>query len=141
MLAKDNKIILEVGPGQTLSTFAKQHPAKKKNHLILPSIRHPKEVINDATFLLKTIGKLWANGIAINWENYYEPIATKRIPLPTYPFARTAYWIAPKQTTHTTQTALGIRPNPPTIKKATPCLLYTSPSPRDATLSRMPSSA
>ena len=24
---------------------------------------------------------------------------------------------------------------------ATPCLLYTSPSPRDATLSRMPSSA
>ena len=25
--------------------------------------------------------------------------------------------------------------------KPTPCLLYTSPSPRDATLSRMPSSA
>ena len=28
-----------------------------------------------------------------------------------------------------------------TIKDYTPCLLYTSPSPRDATLSRMPSSA
>ena len=27
------------------------------------------------------------------------------------------------------------------IKKYDPCLLYTSPSPRDATLSRMPSSA
>ena len=27
------------------------------------------------------------------------------------------------------------------IKKLIPCLLYTSPSPRDATLSRMPSSA
>ena len=26
-------------------------------------------------------------------------------------------------------------------ENATPCLLYTSPSPRDATLSRMPSSA
>ena len=26
-------------------------------------------------------------------------------------------------------------------KEVTPCLLYTSPSPRDATLSRMPSSA
>ena len=28
-----------------------------------------------------------------------------------------------------------------TLNKGTPCLLYTSPSPRDATLSRMPSSA
>ena len=27
------------------------------------------------------------------------------------------------------------------IRDANPCLLYTSPSPRDATLSRMPSSA
>ena len=27
------------------------------------------------------------------------------------------------------------------FKQAQPCLLYTSPSPRDATLSRMPSSA
>ena len=27
------------------------------------------------------------------------------------------------------------------VVKAQPCLLYTSPSPRDATLSRMPSSA
>ena len=27
------------------------------------------------------------------------------------------------------------------VIKSTPCLLYTSPSPRDATLSRMPSSA
>ena len=27
------------------------------------------------------------------------------------------------------------------VKEATDCLLYTSPSPRDATLSRMPSSA
>ena len=27
------------------------------------------------------------------------------------------------------------------VKQATPCLLYTSPSPRDRTRSRMPSSA
>ena len=30
---------------------------------------------------------------------------------------------------------------PKEIKAVYPCLLYTSPSPRDATLSRMPSSA
>ena len=36
---------------------------------------------------------------------------------------------------------LGIIYGLPRITKAIPCLLYTSPSPRDATLSRMPSSA
>ena len=39
--------------------------------------------------------------------------------------------------------AQGLRPAPPTLEpnEPTSCLLYTSPSPRDATLSRMPSSA
>ena len=35
----------------------------------------------------------------------------------------------------------GIHNNDPRIVESTSCLLYTSPSPRDATLSRMPSSA
>ena len=34
-----------------------------------------------------------------------------------------------------------VRPTNVTARIATVCLLYTSPSPRDATLSRMPSSA
>ena len=37
------------------------------------------------------------------------------------------------------QGAIGV--NGPAQQQAEPCLLYTSPSPRDATLSRMPSSA
>ena len=37
--------------------------------------------------------------------------------------------------------ALGGTPSNMGAYKATRCLLYTSPSPRDATLSRMPSSA
>ena len=35
----------------------------------------------------------------------------------------------------------GVDPPPPGLAALTRCLLYTSPSPRDATLSRMPSSA
>ena len=47
----------------------------------------------------------------------------------------------------TLQIHAGSRPDPVTGARQTPiyqstaCLLYTSPSPRDATLSRMPSSA
>ena len=39
------------------------------------------------------------------------------------------------------QLATGKIENPSRLKSLRSCLLYTSPSPRDATLSRMPSSA
>ena len=39
------------------------------------------------------------------------------------------------------QDTLVIREDQPRVKHYSICLLYTSPSPRDATLSRMPSSA
>ena len=44
---------------------------------------------------------------------------------------RRGYWTLPA----------GFMENGETIEQAAICLLYTSPSPRDATLSRMPSSA
>ena len=34
-----------------------------------------------------------------------------------------------------------VKEPPPAAEEPTPCLLYTSPSPRDGLLSRMPSSA
>jgi len=84
-------------PGQTLSTFAKQHPAKDKSHLVIPSIRHPKEKTNDQLFLQKNIAKLWVNGMLINWKNYYQQHTISRVPLPTYPFERKPYWINPNK--------------------------------------------
>ena len=55
---KENSILLEVGPGQTLSTFARQHPIKQKCHTVFSSVRHPKETTNDVLFILKTLGKI-----------------------------------------------------------------------------------
>ena len=95
---EENKVLLEVGPGQTLATFARQHPDKTNNHFIFSSIRHPKEPVNDVAFLLKTIGKMWGKGLVFDWENYYQPFNPKRESLPTYPFERKSYWIEPLQT-------------------------------------------
>ncbi len=96
---QENIVLLEVGPGQTLATFARQHPAKKKHHFIYSSLRHPKETIPDVPFILKSLGKMWCNGVAINWENYYQHFNPYRTSLPTYPFERKRYWIEPNITT------------------------------------------
>ncbi|MEM1121732.1 MAG: beta-ketoacyl synthase N-terminal-like domain-containing protein, partial [Bacteroidota bacterium] len=93
ILQQDNSLLLEVGPGQTLSTFARQHPQKNKSHFVYSSVRHPKETADDVAFILKTLGKMWCQGVDINWQNYYQHFLPNRVSLPTYPFARNRYWI------------------------------------------------
>ena len=43
LLKEPNRVFLEVGPGQTLSTLTRQHPSKSKQQIVLSSTRHPKE--------------------------------------------------------------------------------------------------
>ena len=91
------EILLEVGPGRTLTTFVKRHPAKLANQKILNSLRHPKEAASDVEFCLKTLGQLWQAGVNVDWHSFYTDRACQRIPLPTYPFERQRYWIEPEK--------------------------------------------
>ncbi len=97
VLALPQRLLLEVGPGQTLSTFTRQHPAKTKNHTILASLKHPKEKFNDFAFILKSLGQLWLEDCGIKWEAFSN-VSSTRISLPSYPFEKTSHWIAPKST-------------------------------------------
>ncbi len=93
-----NRIFLEVGPGQTLSTFARALPTlPNEARIILASVRHPKEVRNDVEFILRSLGKLWVSGVDVDWKAFYEGENRRRVPLPTYPFERKKYFIAPKR--------------------------------------------
>jgi len=93
LLLKPNRVLLEVGPGRTLSTLAQQHPSKSSEHTVLASTRHPKDEKSDDVFILETLGKLWFEDIEIDWAGFHEDHKRKRIPLPTYPFERKRYWI------------------------------------------------
>ncbi|OQW95902.1 MAG: hypothetical protein BWK79_00785 [Beggiatoa sp. IS2] len=93
-------ILLEVGPGRTLSTFAKRHP-DYHGQSVLTSLRHPKDDYLDSAFLLKTLGQLWSAGVTVDWSEFSANEFHYRLPLPTYPFERQRYWIDP--VTPTTQ--------------------------------------
>ncbi|HEY9837221.1 MAG TPA: acyltransferase domain-containing protein, partial [Vampirovibrionales bacterium] len=88
--------LLEVGPGRSLTTLAKRHPAKGKNALILSSLRHPQDEQSDLTLLFTGLGELWKAGVAVDWEQVYAGRSRSRLPLPTYPFERQRYWIEPE---------------------------------------------
>lgn len=93
LLNNNDYILLEVGPGQVLSTLALRHPSKLNDQVILSTTRHPKAVQVDTAFLFSTLAKLWAAGGFTTWTDVYTDETRHRLSLPTYPFERQRYWI------------------------------------------------
>ena len=80
--------LLEVGPGQSCVTFARQSIADGAHYPILTSLAKDA----DTTPFLSMVGALWAAGGSIDWSAYYGTESRYRISLPTYPFERKRYW-------------------------------------------------
>ncbi|MEK8015950.1 MAG: thioesterase domain-containing protein, partial [Candidatus Parabeggiatoa sp.] len=95
LLKNSARILLEVGPGRTLTTNARRHPDKAAEQVVLSSLRHPQDQQSDVAFLLNTVGKLWLHGGQIDWSGFYANERRYRLPLPSYPFERQRYWIEP----------------------------------------------
>ncbi len=87
------QILLEVGPGRTLSTLVNLHPSRSREQVVLTSLRHPQEEQPDLAFMLTTLGKIWLAGGAVDWAGFAAHEQRQRVPLPTYPFERRRYWI------------------------------------------------
>ncbi|MGL5833397.1 MAG: SDR family NAD(P)-dependent oxidoreductase, partial [Waterburya sp.] len=99
LLQDKQHILLEVGAGRTLSTFVKGNVKRNSDQaagqIVLSSLPHPKEICSDNAFILNTLGRLWLEGVEIDWENFNSHQKCYRVPLPTYPFERQRYWIDP----------------------------------------------
>jgi amino acid adenylation domain-containing protein len=93
LLADGDRIAIEVGPGQTLSTFARQRLAKSDGQFVIPSMRHPREVMADDAFVLGSLGRAWLAGAVVDWESFNRDETRQHVPLPTYPFERVRYWV------------------------------------------------
>lgn len=93
LLAEPNRILLEVGPGQILSSLARRHPAKAAGQLVLSSMRHQDDSQSDERAMLGALGQLWLSGTTVNWRGFNKHQTRLRTPLPTYPFERSRYWV------------------------------------------------
>jgi acyl transferase domain-containing protein len=92
LLKEANCVLLEIGPGQALSTFARRHPAKTGDQLVLSSLRHPHERQSDCEFILTALGKQWLAGVEVDWSGVHCHERRCRLHLPTYSFDRQRYW-------------------------------------------------
>jgi acyl transferase domain-containing protein len=99
LLQDTEYLLLEVGPGQSLSSFVRQHPACARERMqnVFSTLPFEHERQPALAFLLATLGKLWLAGAAIDWAGFYARERRRRVPLPTYPFERQRYWLEPKK--------------------------------------------
>jgi amino acid adenylation domain-containing protein len=103
LFADPNQVFLEVGPGNTLTTLAKRHPANKGEHAFIASLRYPDESRADEAVLMESVGRLWLAGVRPDWLALHAEQRRRRVRLPTYPFERERYWIAPSRSSGGTE--------------------------------------
>nr|WP_240151540.1 type I polyketide synthase [Oleiagrimonas citrea] len=88
--------MVEVGPGQSLTSLVKQQ-ALERGHttpaVAVSTMRTAYVQDDDQALLTAALAKLWVSGVAPDWEAYYADEQRRRIPLPTYAFDRQRYWI------------------------------------------------
>jgi acyl transferase domain-containing protein/acyl carrier protein len=92
LLCAGDMTLLEVGPGQTMCALAKRHVARAGIE-ILGSLPGPQDRVDEESFLLGTLGKLWLSGASVDWTSVHRHARRIRTPLPTYPFERRRCWV------------------------------------------------
>ena len=95
LLQEPERVFLEVGPGATLGTLVKQHPAAAANRIALATLRRADEGGSDLDLLLASVGRLWIAGAAIDWPAFHGGERRRKVALPTYPFERQRFWVDP----------------------------------------------
>jgi tyrocidine synthetase-3 len=91
LLEEGYSTFVEVGAGNVLTTFVRQHMARKPSHLLVSLVKPPRETASDLEFLLNGIGHLWLYGNNLDWSEFYAKEKRNRVQLPTYPFERESY--------------------------------------------------
>ncbi len=90
-LSSTPSVLIELGPGHSLSSYAKRTELPVA---AIPTLRHPNHDVDDVTFTLGAFSHLWLHGIDVDLSHTMGA-DRRRLTLPTYPFQRERHWIEP----------------------------------------------
>ena len=87
LLKTPRRILLEVGPGHTLTALARQQSAKAPDQIFLSSFDKAKGRVTETCEARTTLGRLWAAGVSVDWHaasaGRRAPCAAADLPLRT----------------------------------------------------------
>lgn len=85
--------LLEVGPGQALTSLARATLGHDGSRRAIPSLPRADRAAEEEQAMLEASGRLWVAGVAIDWAGLFPAARPRRVPLPTYPFERGRYGV------------------------------------------------
>jgi amino acid adenylation domain-containing protein len=94
LLDQPEAVLLEVGPGQSLTILARQQRGNRAVPIIASMPERAAEA-GDSGTMLDALGRLWAAGVQPEWKRVWSHEHRQRVSLPTYPFERKKHWIEP----------------------------------------------
>ncbi|MGE5406529.1 MAG: beta-ketoacyl synthase N-terminal-like domain-containing protein [Methanosarcina sp.] len=92
IVKRQDVVFLEVGPGAHLKGLALQNRTILNKRAVVSSLGK-KDEGSEIMRIMYSFGKLWANGININFSGFNPVNSSRKITLPSYPFQRKRYWI------------------------------------------------
>ncbi|MEU3714422.1 phosphopantetheine-binding protein, partial [Streptomyces catenulae] len=98
--------LLEVGPGGVLAALA---PQAVRDPDALVAVAAHRGGRPEPETLVEAVGTLFARGVPVDWEAFFAGSGARRVPLPTYAFQRSRYWLDAQPP----QDAAGTRPITP----------------------------
>ncbi|WP_051113492.1 acyltransferase domain-containing protein [Streptomyces davaonensis] len=93
LLAEGPRVLVETGPGRTLTTLARRSTAWGPEHRTVQTVRHPSEPREDVDVLTLALGALWAAGVDVDWRPARGGRTPRKVSLPGYPFRPDRHWI------------------------------------------------
>lgn len=91
LTAETGRVYMEMGPGRALSSLAQANGVAAGQ--VIPALRHPDQKIGDDAWHVASIARLWACGVAVDWEQIWGGARRNRVVLPSYAFQRKPYFI------------------------------------------------
>ena len=94
LLESPGILLVEVGPGSTLTTLARLNGPNGSVPTVTTMPRRQSGASEDL-LLHEALGKLWEAGCQVDWRGYHAGEKRRRVSLPTYPFERRRYCVEP----------------------------------------------
>jgi phthiocerol/phenolphthiocerol synthesis type-I polyketide synthase E len=99
LLSGPHRVLVEVGPGGSLTSSASRQPRWSSQHRAIRLMRHQLQNKDDRDAFLLALGQLWSAGVKPDWTRLRAADPPRRVWLPGYPFAHQRHWVNPKVAT------------------------------------------
>jgi malonyl CoA-acyl carrier protein transacylase len=91
--AQGTSTYLELGPDPVLCAMARECLGEEQDKAaFVPTLREGR---TEAEAVTTVIAGAHVAGARLDWETFFKGTGAKRVPLPTYPFQRTHFWLSP----------------------------------------------